>query len=161
MPELLHREIIERNARECALPVALIAAIIQVESGWNTWAIRFEPAFLKTYVQMHPERFGPGISRETERIQRATSFGLMQVMGQTARELGAKQTFLTELCRPEIGIHLGCRYLARQRARFEAEHGLDGAIAAYNAGSPRRNESGEFFNAPYVAKVRGEEAAFA
>ncbi len=30
---------------------ALLCALVHHESGWNTWAVRFEPAFYERYVQ--------------------------------------------------------------------------------------------------------------
>jgi soluble lytic murein transglycosylase-like protein len=39
------------------------------------------------------------------------SFGLMQVMGEVARERGFKGKFLSALCDPEIGVPIGCEYL--------------------------------------------------
>jgi soluble lytic murein transglycosylase-like protein len=77
----------------------------------------------------------------------------MQVMGATARELGFKGRFFTELCDPMEGLNYGCRYLVRlQREHFD-RLGWPGVAAAYNAGTPRRLASGNFANQVYVDKV--------
>jgi soluble lytic murein transglycosylase-like protein len=145
---------IETCAQRFSLPAKLIHAIIQVESSGNPWAIRFEPAFKKLYLDGRAWKvFGP-ISHDTELVARATSFGLMQVMGQVARERGFEGVFLTELCKPMTGIEYGCRQLKHLEQRFLDTHGWNGVIAAYNAGSPRRDVSGEFVNQSYVNKVR-------
>jgi soluble lytic murein transglycosylase-like protein len=134
------------------LPADLVKAIIQVESSGNTFAIRYEPGFFTRYVPKDAQRFGASL--DTERTARAMSFGLMQVMGQVARELGCKEPFLSALCDPVTGIHYGCLLLAKLRDKYKAVHGWDGVISAYNQGSPRRDESGEFLNQGYVMKVR-------
>jgi soluble lytic murein transglycosylase-like protein len=44
---------------------------------------------------------------------RATSWGLMQVMGQSARELGYRE-FIPELCDPASGLYWGCKIFTRK-----------------------------------------------
>lgn len=149
----LHADLIDAQAKQLALPPTLIAAHCEVESEWQVFAIRFEPAFLTRYVSPRPRVFARSVSIETERMQRATSWGVMQVMGQTARELGAQQPFLSELSRAEVGIRFGCLYLARCRDAHFKQFGWDGVIAAYNAGTPRRVTGGQFANQGYVDKV--------
>lgn len=143
--------IIELAAATHKLPVDLVRAIVQVESSGNTFAIRYESAFLLTYVKKDVQTFGA--SRDTERIARATSWGLMQVMGQVARELGCTDAFLSSLCEPVVGLEYGCRLLAKLRDRYLEKFGWEGIISAYNQGSPRKDDSGEFKNLGYVMKV--------
>ena len=156
MLNTIHAELIDRHAREFSLDPLLVAAICDVESGWQTHAIRFEPAFLERYVPSTPKRFGKAISLETERMARAMSWGLMQVMGQTARELGSQHEFLSALCIPDVGIYIGCKYLGSRRDRFGSQ-GEDAWIAAYNSGSPRRLPGGALANQGYVTKVRAAQ----
>ena len=144
-------EIMFDAAGEFGIPQTLIAGIIQVESGGDPWGFRYEPAFLQRYVEEKPRRFG-AISTESERIARATSWGLMQVMGQVARERGFNGAFLSELCDPTTGIYYGCKHFAHLRDRFVGKHGMNGVIAAYNAGSPRY-VNGVLVNQGYVEKV--------
>lgn len=135
-----------------ALPMTLIQAVIRVESGGHPWAVRYEPAFFERYVKDQGFKVWAGCSRDTEERLRACSFGVMQIMGQTARELGFQSVFLTELCDPVIGLEWGCRYLLRQLQRYDGDR--ESAVAAYNAGSARRDVNGLWVNQGYVEKVR-------
>lgn len=144
---------IETFAAAHKLPVALVKAVVRVESGGNPWASRYEPAFFRNHVENAQIKSVSPCSTDTEKRLRATSFGLMQVMGQTARELGFEGPFLTALCDPATGLEYGCRYLAKQVERYR-DRGLDWAVAAYNAGTARKNRDGVFLNREYVEKVR-------
>lgn len=135
------------------LPVQLVLAIVKVESNGDPWAVRYESAFYKRYIVPLPIVPIPPCSLDTERVMRATSWGLMQIMGQVARELRFAGAFLSELCEPAVGLEYGCRHLAKLRDRYHAAWGLEGVTAAYNAGSPRR-EGDHWGNQPYVDKVR-------
>ena len=107
------------------LDAAMVCAVIEQESGWIPWAMRYEPAFFDHYISSMT-----GLTA-TERTARATSYGLMQVMGQTARELGFSGRFLSELCDPDVGIDFGCRKLQKEFAT----HGADeSGLLAYNGG---------------------------
>jgi soluble lytic murein transglycosylase-like protein len=88
------------------LDPALVCAVCEQESEWDTYAIRFEPAFEKKYI--HPAL---PEAPSTEEIAKAMSFGLMQVMGEVARERGFKGRFLSSLCDPKTGLQIGCAYL--------------------------------------------------
>lgn len=132
-PEI--QRIINEKSDLYGIPSWLISAVIMTESDGDPWAMRFEPGFLKTYVPAIPHTFGA--SKETERTMRATSFGLMQIMGQVAREFNCTFPFLSELCLPENGIEFGCRKLKSLRNLHFDRHGWPGVVAAYNAGSPR------------------------
>lgn len=144
--------LIENVAAANSLPFPLVFAIVQVESAGHPSAIRYEPAFFDRYVagKGHPV-YSP-CSRATEEQLRAFSFGLMQVMGQTARELGFTGIFLTELLDPATGLDWGCRYLKKQVDRYRGD--LESAVAAYNAGSARRTDQGQWVNQGYVDKVK-------
>jgi soluble lytic murein transglycosylase-like protein len=145
-------EIVASEAKIAGLPVNLVRAFITAESHWDTFAYRYEPAFLTRYVESSPKRFGP-ISKDSERIGRATSWGLMQIMGQVARELGYEFPFLSGLCDPRIGVRYGCKKLVELRNRYYGMKGWEGVIAAYNAGSPRTDTNGIWVNIDYVKKV--------
>ncbi|MGH9574591.1 MAG: transglycosylase SLT domain-containing protein [Candidatus Acidiferrales bacterium] len=88
------------------LNAALVCAVIDVESSWDTYAIRFEPLFRQRYVRAL--NLSP-----TEEIARSTSWGVMQVMGQVAREHGFRGRFLSEICSPMVGIEIGCVVLTK------------------------------------------------
>src|SRR5271155_4197450 len=88
-------------AAKHSLDAALVCAIVEQESAWDAHAIRYEPAFRTRYVA--PLGLPP-----TEEIARSISWGLMQVMGQVAREHGFESKFLSALCEPEFGLDTGC-----------------------------------------------------
>jgi len=74
-----------RHAAEArALDPGLVCAVIEQESAWNPWAMRYEPVFFTKYVA--PLYTNNKISA-TEAYARGFSWGLMQVMGQVAREI--------------------------------------------------------------------------
>jgi hypothetical protein len=60
---------------------ALICALVEKESSWNPWAIRYEPNFYMHYIRP------PAGLTATEAYARAFSFGLLQPMGECARIL--------------------------------------------------------------------------
>ncbi len=144
--------LIENISAAHNLPFPLVFAIVQVESGGNPHAIRYEPAFFSRYVAGKGHTVYSPCSRATEEQLRAFSFGLMQIMGQSARELGFTGVFLTELLDPATGLDWGCRKLAQQVTRYKGD--VESAVAAYNAGSARRDVNGLWVNQGYVEKVR-------
>jgi len=132
----------------------LVKAIIEVESSNEVYAVRHEPYFRWLY---NVEDYTGLQTTATEETMQKTSWGLMQIMGATARELGFEGRFLVELINPETNIEYGCKYLAGLRDRFQHLDSQiaifdDNKVAAYNAGSPRR-ENGEFVNQDYVDKI--------
>lgn len=106
----------------------LVCSVAHQESSWYPWAVRFEPAFLQRYIHpVLPE------SPTTLELTKAMSFGLMQIMGETAIEMGWRGRALTELCDPDTGLDYGCRKLKRC---LDAHSGdVRAALLAYNGGS--------------------------
>jgi soluble lytic murein transglycosylase-like protein len=89
--------LITRASRLFKLPVNLVRAVIAVESGGRTNVVSHRGAL-----------------------------GLMQVMPNTAKEMGARN-----LLDPWENLYAGVKYLSRQLERFGS---LEEALAAYNAG---------------------------
>ena len=96
-------------AARYGLDPALVCALIEQESAWDAHAMRYEPGFRALYVA--PLRLAP-----SEEIARSISWGLMQVMGQVAREHEFSGKFLSALCDPATGIDVGCRVLSAKLA---------------------------------------------
>jgi len=131
------------------LPPEIVRAIVAVESGGNPWAARYEPGYRWTI----PKAKRPATcTQATEDVLQSMSLGPMQVMGAVARELGHRG-WLTDLCFWEDGLEYGCAHLAKLKARYFDKHGWPGVVAAYNAGSPRRDASGLYVNQEYPDKV--------
>jgi soluble lytic murein transglycosylase-like protein len=115
-----------------SLDPAVVCAIVEQESAWNSWAIRYEPAFFAKYVAplFAVSKIEPATNSEA--YSRAFSWGLMQVMGQSARERGFAGKFLSELCDPAAGLEAGCELFAHKLAVAEGK--LDRALAVWNGG---------------------------
>lgn len=111
-------------AQEKGLDPALVCAVVEQESDWDTWAVRYEPDFDKRYlVPMH--------LRPTEEICRAMSWGLMQVMGETAVEHGFTPPSV-HLLEPAIGLAFGCIVLGLDI--FKADGVVRDGLLRYNGG---------------------------
>jgi soluble lytic murein transglycosylase-like protein len=123
-------DLARRIAAAHTLDPQLVCAVIEQESAWNPWAARYEPSFLSRYIA---PLYTAGKLSPTEAYTRAMSWGLMQVMGQVAREFGFKETSLAELCDPATGIEFGCRILAVRVARAKGD--IPAALLAWNGGA--------------------------
>ncbi len=155
-----YRDEIEGAAIEHALPPSLIAAVIQEESEFNAWATRAEPRYMRSrIVRRSATRFARahrlGPTAFTELADRSRSYGLMQIMGETAREQGFDRPFLAELYIPANAISHGAMLLKRLLLRYHND--TLSAISAYNQGTARRTthgpKRGVFENARYVYRV--------
>jgi soluble lytic murein transglycosylase-like protein len=142
----------ESVARRNRLPVELLLAVIQVESGgepsaWNPephyrylYNVRTKKPFRKlTPDEIKSER--PPIDfpylagdRDQEWWAQQASWGLMQVMGAVARERGCKLPFLPGLIEPCIGIEYGALHLLWLANRYLNDHGWAGVLRGYNGG---------------------------
>jgi soluble lytic murein transglycosylase-like protein len=118
-----------RIAAEHGLEPALVCAVIEQESAWEPWAVRYEPGFLSHYVA---PLYTAGKLSATEAYTRSMSWGLMQVMGQVAREYGFSGASLAELCDPGVGVEFGCRVLAARMVRARGD--VTAALLAWNGG---------------------------
>lgn len=117
---------VKYQARLYGVDPALACAVVEQESSWDVWAMRFEPAFYNRYVEPIA-----GLT-PTESEARAFSWGLFQVMGQVAREQGFTHPFLSMLCDPDIGISVGCKKL---KQCLDAEGGdVNKALLRWNGG---------------------------
>lgn len=133
-------------AREAAkrhnLSPALVCAVIEQESSWDPWVTRYEWQFFDRYMV---RLLGAAAPTDTQARGLATSWGLMQVMGQTAREHGYHEP-LAKLCDAATGLEWGCRILNRKLAMhpMNPEKGL----LAWNGGGRKE----------YAAEVLGRRA---
>ncbi|MBH3414078.1 lytic transglycosylase domain-containing protein [Pseudomonas putida] len=93
-----YAELVAAAARDYDVPLALLHALIKAESGYNPKA-----------------------------RSAAGAVGLMQLMPDTAREMGVEN-----LLDPEDNVQGGARYLKRMLTLFDNDITL--AVAAYNAG---------------------------
>jgi len=114
------------TAARHALDPTLVCAVIEQESAWDTHAIRYEPAFRARYVA--PLGLPP-----TEEVARSISWGLMEVMGQVAREHGFSVKFPSALCEPSAGLDIGCAVLAVKISSADGD--VSRALTLWNGGA--------------------------
>jgi len=148
---LLPLSLISQEAKKQNIDVNLISAIVMVESAGRECAVRYEHNYRWLF---HHRNFADdqGITEQTEETFQKTSWGLMQVMGAVARELGYKGP-LVELCNPKLGLHYGCLKL---KELIEREDSIEDAIASYNAGQAVKTRGGFYLpgtTQKYVDKV--------
>lgn len=135
-------------AGEHSLPEELVCAVCEHESSWNPWAVRFEPAFEQKYIVPMLPHMPP-----TEEMLRAVSFGLMQIMGETARELGYQGQFLTGLLEPQHALWYGCKKLNHCMDKMSGD--ITAALLCYNGGGDPRYPS---LVMPLMAKYKPTQA---
>ena len=128
---------------EIALPMKLrpdiVAAIVLQESNGNTFAWRWEEAFWEKHLKNAKREELAGFvppagslpSLVDERLQRSCSYGLMQVLGDTARWCGkVTAPFIGVLHDPKFGIQIGSRVLQFYLAKSKGDY--DRALKYYN-----------------------------
>lgn len=137
-------------ALDAGVPWTLLAAFVQTESSGDPMAARFEVQYKYIFKVGEFAKLNL-ITPITEEVFQKTSWGLCQIMGGLARELG-HQTSLLELLIPEINLKLAASHLKNLIQKYP---GRDDMIAAYNAGSPIKGLDGKYKNQQYVDKVNG------
>lgn len=139
-------DVITVQSSNFSLEIALIKAVIDVESSFREDAYRFEPGFYDRYIKDKPRFVSHRYYNNPEII--SASYGLMQVMFTTAEELGFNGSAL-ELYDPKLNIMYGCKLL-----RIKINHfGVPLGILAYNSGSPRTGDPKKEKNYSYLKKV--------
>lgn len=123
---------IEAAATHHGLNPALVMAVCEKESGFDTYAVRYESHW-RWFLDPRRWSLRVGTTTKTERILQSCSWGLMQIMGTVARENGFQQDF-PRLCSPEVGLMYGCAHLSKLIKKHIV---LTDALAAYNAGNPK------------------------
>ena len=143
-------DLVERVAVACGMNPDAIKGVVSVESSFDPYAARFEPSFRWTDSIVQYARAN-GITQETEELLQKTSFGLMQIMGGTARSVLMYRGPLPQLFDPEFNLELGIKHFMKLKESFDGR--CDDAISAWNAGSVRKDEYGKYMNQVYVDKV--------
>lgn len=168
-----HRDLIVSMATKFNLDSDLLIAQILVESNNNPYAWNPEPHYryfwnVKTRTPFRAVHDDEIVSksappdfpmlagdRDQEWWAQQASWGLMQVMGALARELGFSRPYLTELCDPAQNLEMGCLHLSRL---FTWSAGnVDQALSAYNGGRGG-NSTPPFRNQAYASKVKARLA---
>jgi soluble lytic murein transglycosylase-like protein len=140
-PDPYNVSLAKAAAAALGLDPILVCAVVEQESGWNQWALRFEPAFKVRYVDLL------GITDQTEAFARAFSWGLMQTMLESVREIGYTAP-AAQLCNPSTGLEWGCRLLARKMALTHGD--VPAGLQFWNGGG----------NPQYAAQVMARMANY-
>ena len=159
---------IRAAATALGLEPRIVAGLITIESGANPWAWNPEPKYrymwdvklnrpfralsnVELDAKFPPHDFHSLLGDpDNEWWGQQASWGLMQVMGAVAREMGFVGPYLTELCDPMKNLTIGCKHL---KQLFDWSHGtVEQALAAYNGGKGG-NEHPPYRNALYAAKI--------
>ena len=144
--------LIDGVAQAEGLDSNLLRAICTVESSLDPYAVRYEPAYKYT-VSPRDWASKVRLSVETEECLQKFSYGLAQIMGGVMREAGFSGYLQTCLLNPKVPLAYSAKHLKNYLRRYGSEVE---AVAAYNAGSPRKTSGGMFVNQSYVDKVDKE-----
>ena len=172
---MIYEQLIATYATQNGLDAKLVTALVMVESGGNTnawnpepqyryfWNVRKNAPFrfltvIESRSEIPPQDF-PCLAGDPDQEWwgQQASWGLMQVMGALARELGYSDPYLPGLCSdPARNLSLGCLHLGRLLKW--ANGNVDKALAAYNGGKggnmtpPYRNQ----FYADKVLRMKAQ-----
>ena len=147
---LLPLSSIKVSAKRYDVDPALVAALVWQESRGRRFATRYEEFYRWTNdVARHAKRHM--ITYSSEEYLQKQSYGLMQMMGGTARYIGFTDPLPT-LFDTDTNLDWGVKYFKTLVDRYRS---TPDAISAYNQGSPRKDASGEYRNQKYVLSVLG------
>lgn len=128
---------IQKAAERYSIPTRVLAGLVAQESQGDTWAAKPEEKYrwtfgrLASHVPLLKKLLPRWRTQAQDFYMQRISFGLCQVMGAVARELGFKG-YLTMLCNPEIGARMGAAKLADCLKRSNGD--LRAALLRYNGG---------------------------
>lgn len=164
-----YRREIERASAASGIDADVVEAMVLQESGGRTHAWNPEPKYRWFWDVRHNRPFRTVSDAEVaskwpptdfsaltaERDQewwgQQASWGLLQVMGAVAREVGFGGLYLPELCGdPALGLSLGCKHYAAMLRLSDGDPWK--AVGMYNAG-PRGWGSGPAV--VHIRKVKG------
>ena len=128
LPPSPHLPLLQSIANLYGWPLDLLRAQVWVESSDDPFAFRYEPAYFERYIVGHPEvpgtPYGP---------LAACSYGLLQILLETALELGYTDR-PERLFEPRVGLAWGTKYLLHCRTQTGGD--LHAALARYNGTGP-------------------------
>lgn len=146
-----YRPLIRSTAERYKFDPIVIEAMVMVESIGRADAFREEPAFWRKYLATNDlyKHMNPRVA--------AGSYGLMQVMYSTARDMGFPADRDPEdLFVPRRSLEYGCKYLAWIRDEKFRGLPLEACLAAYNGGPTDDNRRAPYRNREYVARVKAQ-----
>lgn len=141
-------ELVQSACQSTHVDPEILMSIIYCESEGDKWAHRYEPEFYEKYLAHATRETLSGYvpddlpNLETEKRDRAYSYGLCQILGETARSrLHVAHDNLTELLDPELNVMLGATMLASLNEQYSwiagEEERLVAVVRRYNGRGPR------------------------
>jgi soluble lytic murein transglycosylase-like protein len=139
--ELCLKELIAEAAEKFKIREDILTCVVWQESRGNYIAARFEPRFYARLIlpKSAKELSGyvpfPLPTLDTEKVMRSTSYGLCQIMGETARWFGRlKCNYLDVALRdPKANVELGAKYIAWLLKK--RDNNYEQALRLYNGSS--------------------------
>ena len=148
--------LLKAAAKSFGMDPFLLAAQVLQESAGDSTATRYEPGYRWTWPppksKLLPRIIYPiaPCSKDTEAVMQRVSWGLLQVMGALARELGYRRPFLSGLAGDaDTALELGCLWM---RKKLDAYATVEQALSAFNAGSPTLANQANYVR-PIIAKA--------
>lgn len=128
---------IKLAAESQGLDPYLLGAIVVQESSGEQYAQRVERGFWSRYLDGIRRWVATSPSRDDDKWAQypdiyASSYGLAQVMLQTAAEHGFVYRYPGQLFDPDENLRVACRILARLRVRLRGD--VRAMLLAYNGG---------------------------
>lgn len=143
-------QIVELEAATQKLDPILLLAICTHESSFDPFRAKTEASYRwLSLPNGHALRLG--ITYETEVALQSISYGLMQIMGATARQFGYNGQLAELAGNPSISLHFGTLYLQHCLKLYPK---LEDTISAYNAGHPEEIANGIYRNQSYEDAVK-------
>lgn len=166
-PEI--RAMVVEAANKANLDPILLVAQVTVESGGNPFAWNPEPQYRyfwdvrqrKPFRPLDPSEIASEVppkdfyaldgDADQEWWAQQASWGLGQIMGAVARELGFVGVYLTELVDPDLNLRLMCKKFAGELQWARGD--VRSALASYNGGRKNNAPGGVLRNDAYALKV--------
>lgn len=146
---LKYQELITASATLYKINPNWVCALIEKESSWNTYAVRYEPNYTDINAPASFAKNAP-CTVATEITCQRMSWGLGQLMGSVARKQGL-DGMISELLNPAINILHMCMLI---NSLQKIDSSSQAVFAMYNGGPKFRYISfGKFRNQDYVDSV--------
>lgn len=126
--------LIKEYAEKHGVDADLMEALVITESGGKADAFRWEPVFWERYQLVKKPEYAKEIPRRW-----SSSYGLCQIMGVVAKEMGFDSPDPEQLFIPSVNLDYGCAKLRSlfdwaQEFKVSDFQQTRAALAAYNGG---------------------------
>mgnify|MGYP001566084632 CR=1 FL=1 len=123
---------VNAHADAGSIPRPLLLRLVEIESSWNPWAVRYEPQYTAV-VDVESNAEYNDVTPATETMMQKCSWGPCQVLGATARRLGYRGP-LTRLVETTVNLALATQLLSVLRDSTGKRRPWRWVLTAYNHG---------------------------